>query len=101
MKERVLTTRTGSGDASDGGNDIARFGLATAQILYFLPDYPRLLQAFILQQYDTAPHFPVLSRFVKYWEREIEAALHSVSVTHFSVLSRNELRLRASEFSIN
>lgn len=101
MRERVLTTRPGIGNAPDGGDEIARFGLATAEILYFLPDYPRLLQAFILQQYDTAPHFPLLFRFVQYWEREVEAALHSVSVTHFSALSRNELRLRASEFSIN
>jgi uncharacterized protein Usg len=35
------------------------FSLTTAEILYRLPDYPRLLQSF-WQDYDLAPKFPKL-----------------------------------------
>ena len=37
---------------------LAGYGLATARILYHLPDYPRLLQTYIWQDYDLAPEFP-------------------------------------------
>jgi uncharacterized protein Usg len=34
------------------------FSLATAEIIYHLPDYPRLLQKYIWQEYDLASRFP-------------------------------------------
>jgi uncharacterized protein Usg len=34
------------------------FSLTTAEILYRLPDHPRLLQSYIWQDYDLAPSFP-------------------------------------------
>ena len=58
------------------------YGLSTVQIHYYLPDHPSLLQMFVMQQYDIAPAFPRLDRFLDYWRREIEAALHSVRVAH-------------------
>lgn len=54
--------------------------LATAEILYYLPDHPSLLQTFLWQTLDSAPEFPRLSRFLDFWRREIEAVIHSVSV---------------------
>jgi len=33
---------------------LAGYGLATARILYHLPDHPRLLQTYIWQDYDLA-----------------------------------------------
>ena len=41
------------------------YGLTTAQILYRYPDHPHLLQTFIWQDYDLAPKFPVLGRFIE------------------------------------
>ena len=58
------------------------YGLTTATILYRLPDYPRLLQTFIWQEYDLAPKFPVLHDFLAFWKRELEGPLHSVTVAH-------------------
>ncbi|MES2728703.1 MAG: hypothetical protein V4621_01220 [Pseudomonadota bacterium] len=54
--------------------------LMTAEILYHLPDYPALLQSFVWQDYDIAPNYPTLRRFLGFWEREIDAKLHSVTV---------------------
>jgi uncharacterized protein Usg len=33
------------------------YGLTTAKILYRMPDYPRVLQTYVWQQYDLAPTF--------------------------------------------
>ncbi len=56
------------------------FRLATAEILYYMPDHPGVLQSFIWQHYDRAPDYPRLHKFLSFWHREIEAVLHSVTV---------------------
>ncbi len=77
------------------------YGLTTAHILYRLPDHPALLQTYVWQDYDLAPQFPELTRFLDFWKREIEGALHSVKVAHHGVVSAAELRVAASEFALN
>ncbi len=59
---------------------LSGYRLATAEILYHLPDHPGLLQAYVWQDYDIAPRFPVLTRFLEFWTRELEGPLHSVRV---------------------
>ena len=56
------------------------YRLTTAEILYCLPDHPRVLQSYIWQDLDIAPRYPVLRRFLEFWSREIEGPLHSVRV---------------------
>lgn len=56
------------------------YRLTTAEILYHLPDHPALLQSYIWQELDIAPRYPVLQRFLGFWEREIEGKLHSVKI---------------------
>ncbi len=68
------------------------YRLATAEILYRLPDHPALLQAYVWQDYDIAPRFPVLNRFLEFWTREIEGRLHSVRVTGKEIISAAEMR---------
>lgn len=68
------------------------YGLATAEILYHLPDHPRLLQSFLWQDYDLCPEFPELNRFLEFWRREIEGPLHSVRVAHCGLIKPAELR---------
>ena len=40
------------------------YRLATAEILYHMPDHPGLLQSYVWQDYDIAPEYPVLGRFL-------------------------------------
>ena len=54
------------------------YRLTTAEILYHLPDHPHLVQSFIWQELDIAPQFPVLRRFLDFWEQNIDGKLHSV-----------------------
>ena len=58
------------------------YGLTTAEIHYRFPDHPSLLQQFIWQEYDIAPLFPVLQKFLDFWQRELDGPLHSVRVAH-------------------
>lgn len=56
------------------------YRLTTAEILYHLPDHPNLLQSYIWQDLDVAPRYPVLRKFLDFWDREIDGRLHSVRV---------------------
>lgn len=68
------------------------YGLTTAEIHYFRPDAPSLLQLFVWQEYDLAPDFPVLFDFLDYWRREIHAALHSIRIAHDKLIRPAEWR---------
>jgi uncharacterized protein Usg len=52
--------------------------LATAEVLYYMPDHPSLLQSFMWQTLDLAPSYPRLHKFLDFWRREIDAVIHSV-----------------------
>ncbi len=56
--------------------------LTTAEILYHRPDHPELLQSYLWQDYDLVPDLPMLRKFLRFWERELEGKLHSVRVAH-------------------
>ena len=49
--------------------------LLTAEVLYYMPDHPRLLQTFMWQLLDEAPRYPRLAAFLDHWRREIEAVI--------------------------
>jgi uncharacterized protein Usg len=68
------------------------YGLTTAHILYRLPDFPRVLQAYVWQDYDLWPQFPALNRFLDFWRCELEGPLHSVTVAHSRLIKPAELR---------
>lgn len=55
--------------------------LTTAEVIYFMPDHPALLQAFVWQTQDQAPDYPRIRAFLDHWRREIEAVIHSVRVS--------------------
>jgi uncharacterized protein Usg len=68
------------------------YRLTTAEIIYRLPDHPNLLQSFVWQNLDIAPNFPVLQRFLAFWEGNIEGRLHSVKVASAGIIHPGELR---------
>lgn len=69
------------------------YRLTTAQILYHLPDHPGLLQTYLWQEYDLAPHFPVLRKFLDFWTRSLDGKLHSVRIASAELIRPAELRL--------
>ena len=75
--------------------------LTTAEITYRMPDHPDLLQEFIWQDYDLAPRFPALTKFVRFWERSIEGPLYRVRVASAALVQPAELHFARGEFLIN
>lgn len=90
MSEKVL--RRDGAVSSAFIKQMQGYGLITADILYRLPDHPGLLQNFIWQEYDTAPEFPVLKRFLDFWTREIDGLLHSVTIAHCGLIKPAEFK---------
>lgn len=87
--------------APDLCRQLEGYGLSTIEIHYYLPDHPKLLQLFAFQQYDLAPRFPELRRFLDYWSREIEGALHSVRFAHKHLIGPQEWRAVDGVISIH
>lgn len=87
--------------SEDFVRQIEGYGLTTATILYGIPDHPKLLQTFVWQQYDLAPRFPVLIKFLDFWKRELEGPLHSVTVAHSRLIRPAEFRNVNGELTIH
>ena len=71
------------------------YRLTTAEILYHMPDHPHLLQSFVWQFMDVAPRYPKLTKFLLFWEENIDGRIHSVKVAGRQVISPAEVRTAA------
>lgn len=83
------------------GLQLRDYRLTTAEILYHLPDHPALLQSFLWQDMDLAPQYPVLRRFLEYWDRNLDGKLHSVKLATQKLITPGELRFAGAEFRWN
>lgn len=86
--------------SSDFARQLAGYGLTTADILYRLPDHPSILQEYIWQDYDLAPSFPELNRFLAFWQRSLEGKLFRVIVSHHGLIGPADLRAISGEFRL-
>lgn len=77
------------------------YRLTTAEILYHLPDYPKLLQTYVWQELDLAPKFPVLSKFLGFWEKELDGKLHSVKVAHTDLIAPQHYRFVTGSMQVH
>ena len=77
------------------------YGLTTAEIFYRMPDYRSILQTFTWQNYDLAPAFPALRKFLDFWQRELDGPLHSVIYSHRRLIGPNEWRKVDGEFTLH
>jgi uncharacterized protein Usg len=87
--------------ASDFERRLVGQGLLTAEISYWMPDHPSLLQQFTWQTLDDAPRFPALHRFLDHWRREVEATIHQIRIAHSALLKPADVRLVDGMIRIN
>ena len=66
--------------------------LATAEVLYYMPDHPALLQSFTWQTLDLAPSYPRIHKFLEFWRAEIQAVIHSVRLASGEELAPAKVR---------
>ncbi len=77
------------------------YRLSTAEILYWMPDHPSVLQSFVWQQYDKPPEFPELHRFLGFWKGNIDATLHTVRVACADAINAPSLRNAQAVYQIH
>lgn len=77
------------------------YSLTTAEILYRMPDHPALLQSYIWQDYDVCPDFPVLKKFLDFWQRTLEGPLFKVTIGHCKLIKPAELKAIGAEFRLH
>jgi uncharacterized protein Usg len=68
------------------------FELVTTEVLYRMPDHPRVLNTFVWQTYDQPPTLPRVHAFIRYWQAEIEAQIAQVRVVCASLFQLHDLR---------
>jgi uncharacterized protein Usg len=74
------------------------YRLTTARIFYHLPDFPAVLQTYVWQEYDMAPQFPALHKFLDFWQQNLDGKVHSVRVISPKLIKPS--RWRHESFSL-
>lgn len=77
------------------------YGLTTAEFFYHMPDYTHVLNSYVWQAYDLAPDHPELFKFVEFWQKKIDGALHSVRFIHRKMVGPGEWRHQVGEFTLH
>jgi uncharacterized protein Usg len=67
--------------------------LTTAEVLYYMPDHPAFLQRFLWQTLDVSPDYPRIHRFLGFWRNEIQAVIHSVTVSAVGLVAPARLEI--------
>jgi uncharacterized protein Usg len=86
---------------SDLAKQLRDYRLTTAEILYRLPDHPSQLQSYTWQDLDLSPDFPVLRKFLHFWERSIEGRLHSVRIASCRLVRPARIVHAGAEFGLH
>jgi uncharacterized protein Usg len=58
------------------------YGPTTAKLYYRLPGHERVLTCFVWDDYDRAPDYPELFKFITAWQEPLDGVLHSVRLMH-------------------
>jgi uncharacterized protein Usg len=77
------------------------YSLTTAEIIYRMPDHPALLQSYFWQEYDLAPRFPELRRFLDFWSKHLDGAVHGVRVASRPLVAAAEFRVVDGQWMLN
>ena len=59
---------------------IKKWTVATVQVVYFIPDYVHIVNEFMWQTEDTLPEYPRISKFLDYWDKNIDGPIKEVYI---------------------
>ncbi len=76
------------------------YRLATAEIVYHLPDFPTILQSYIWQDFDLSPEFPILRKFLNFWQLNLDGKIYTVTVGTKSLIEPADVQV-SEEISIH
>ena len=87
--------------SSDLERQLNGYGLTTAHILYRIPGFESVLQTYVWQDYDLAPDFPEMRKFLDFWQGTLHGPLYSVRYSHQRLICPNEWRRVDGEFKLH
>jgi uncharacterized protein Usg len=82
----------GRGIDHDFKKQLRGWSLTTAEITYCLPDFRSILQTYIWQDYDIAPDFRRLRKFLDFWSHNLEGPLKSVRVANAGIIKPTDIK---------
>ena len=59
---------------------IEKWTVASVQVVYYIPDFPHIVNEFLWQTDDQRPDFPRIERFLNYWDRYIDGPIKEVYI---------------------
>jgi len=75
--------------------------LVTTLIVYHLPDFPGLVNEFLIQNYDLVPELPLLHNFLEFWEHNIDGPVKLVRVTYPGIKIPRSVHFVDSEHTLH
>ena len=75
-----------------------KWTVATVQVVYYIPDYLNIVQEFIWQTEDQLPEYPRITKFLNYWDKNIDGPIKEVYIYD---QGQNNIRLVDRRFKIN
>ena len=59
---------------------LKKWTIASVQVVYYIPDYMSLVNEFIWQTEDQLPEYPRITRFLDYWDKNIDGPIKEVYI---------------------
>ena len=59
---------------------IKKWTVASVQVVYYIPDYLSLVNEFIWQTEDQLPEYPRITKFLDYWDKNIDGPIKEVYI---------------------
>ena len=98
-KSRSSSTGRANGEALE--LQLKGYRLSTVEIVYHMPDHPSLLQTFVWQYMDLAPDYPELNKFLDFWRKNLDGALHSVRVMSKDIIGDAKMSNVTHSFALH
>ena len=54
---------------------IKKWTVATVQVVYYIPDHLHIVNEFMWQTEDQIPEYPRITRFLDYWDKNIDGPI--------------------------
>ena len=75
-----------------------KWTVATVQVVYYIPDFPHIVNEFMWQTDDQRPNFPRIGRFLNYWDKNIDGPIKEVYIYD---QGQSEVRVVDRKFKLN
>ena len=59
---------------------LRKWTVASVQVVYYIPDYMNLVNEFIWQTENQLPEYPRITRFLDYWDKNIDGPIKEVYI---------------------